>query len=70
MISLRCFFFQACIGKSIDQRLKQEEAMIYIETGDDQLWVVTLRGGAQGHGERDRPGLQQDQDLFVVQSTN
>ena len=34
--------------------------MAYIEIGDDQLWVVTLRGGAQGHGERDRPGLHQD----------
>ena len=44
--------------------------MAYIEIGDDQLWVVTLRGGAQGHGERDRPGLHQDQDLFVVQSIN
>ena len=37
-----------------------EEAMAYIEIGDDQLWLVTLRGGAQGHGERDRPGLHQD----------
>ena len=45
--------------------------MVYIETGDDQLWVVTLRGGAQGHGECDRPGLlhqDQGQDLFVFLS--
>ena len=57
MISLRCFFFQVIFSKN---KITLEEAMAYIETGDDQLWVVTLRGGAQGHGERDRPGLHQD----------
>ena len=38
--------------------LEQSNFYQLSQPGDDQLWMVAFRGGAEGHGQCDRSGLR------------